>query len=149
MGSLDASDFIKKHKTLPIVFVLVVALCCWWAYANFMPHPLGGRMEYLGKEDLGNILGFDEAPYSVYYYGTDMEPKEIVKYFKDTTLKHPIEDKGQYTDVWLTYKGKTASITYVQGAPANIKKTNKKYLISVLDKDYTILQSIPVQIEAH
>jgi len=105
-------------------------------------------MEYLGKEDYGNIFGFDEAPYSVYYYGTDMEPKEIVKYLKDTTLKHPIEDKGQYTDVWLTYKGKTVSITYVQEAPANIRKTNKKYLVSVLDKDYTILQSIPVQIEA-
>lgn len=53
----------------------------WWSIVNVMPHPLGDKLEYLGKEDYGNIFGFDSYPYSIYYYGTNMSEEEVKAYF--------------------------------------------------------------------
>lgn len=87
MRIINTPDFIKKHKVLAVILALVITLCLWWAWAQLTPHPLGDRMEYLGKEDYGNIFGFDSAPNSEYYYGTDMSLEEVAKYFNSTIVE--------------------------------------------------------------
>lgn len=66
-------SFAKKHKIITILAVIVIIGTAWWAWVNFSSKPLGDKMEYLGKKDYGNVFGFDYHPYSVYYYGTDMD----------------------------------------------------------------------------
>lgn len=126
--------FIKKHKATSIILVIILVGLLWWSVANLTPRPLGDRLDYLGKEDSGGGLFYmDYTPYSVYYYGTDVTPEQLVNQFKDTSLKHPIEDNGQYIDVWLESHGETFSFTYKK--EGNFK-TTKKYILSILDEDY-------------
>lgn len=126
--------FIKKHKVLAILSGTAIAILLVWSAINLTPRPLGDRLEYLGKEDGGGGLFFmDYAPYSVYYYGTDVTPEQLVNQFKDASLKHPIEDNGQYIDVWLESNGETFSFTYKKDSNF---KTTKKYILSILDEYY-------------
>jgi hypothetical protein len=71
-------------KIILIALVLVVGVGGWMTYDNVRPRPLGSQMEYLGKEDYGNILGFDSKPGSVYYYATDINKEELRNYFNAT-----------------------------------------------------------------
>ena len=68
-------------KLLFAILLLAVGAISWLTYDTIRPHPLGDQMQYLGKENHGNILGFDSKPYSVYYYGTDMDSGAIKSYF--------------------------------------------------------------------
>jgi hypothetical protein len=99
-----------------------------------MPHPLGEKMEYLGKEDYGNVFGFDYHPYSVYYYGTDIEPEDMAGYF-GAELEWPIENKLTYIDVNLTKNGRGFYLTY---KTSDTFKTSKKYVVSIKDEYYSI-----------
>src|SRR5687768_7668991 len=78
----------KLHKALIIFAVLIIGIGGWIAYDN-RPRPLGDEMVYLGKEDYGNIFGFDSAPGSVYYYATDMDEEGMKDYF--TATYSPLE----------------------------------------------------------
>jgi hypothetical protein len=126
--------FIKKYKTPTIIIGIGFVLFCWWAVVNFMPHPLGGKMEYLGKEDYGNMLGFDYRPYSVYYYATDMQPEEMAGYF-GAKLERPIVDKLTYIDVDLVRNGESFTLTYES---SDTFKTSKQYIVSMTDEYYGI-----------
>lgn len=128
-------SFIKKHKISTTVFGIIVVLLSWWTVVNFMPHPLGDKMEYLGKEDYGNVFGFDSYPYSVYYYGTDMSEEEIAQYLS-ADLRRPIEDKGAYTDVDLTKNGEDFYLTYESSSKFT---TSKKYVVSATNEQYSII----------
>lgn len=127
-------SFTKKHKIITVLVLVVIVSTAWLAWGNFSPKPLGDKMEYLGKEDYGNILGFDTHPYSVYYYGTDMSEEELVGYF-DANLKHPVDNKAGYADVYFTKSGEDFYMTYE--ASSNFK-TSKKYTISMTDEYYNI-----------
>jgi hypothetical protein len=132
-------DRFKKlragQRALIIIAILIVSIGGWITYDNIRPRPLGEEMVYLGKIDSGGGIFYrDYAPYSVYYYGTDIAPEQLIEQFKDTSLQHPIEDNGQYTDVWLeSISGETFSLTYKKD---NSFKTEKKYIVSILDEDY-------------
>ena len=96
-------------------------------------------MEYLGKKDYGNILGFDSQPYSEYYYGTDITPQEMSKYFKGCKLKEIGQLSDEYASVWLTCNKETVLITYYRAPKAGLK-TSKKYFIGILDEHYAALK---------
>lgn len=128
------TSFAKKHTILTTLSSIAVALVGWWIIANFITYPLGDKMEYLGKKDFGNVLGFDTYPYSVYYYGTDMDEEELVGYF-ESNLEHPIEDKGAYTDIYLTKDGVGFYLAYEASSEF---KTSKRHVVSISDEQYTI-----------
>jgi hypothetical protein len=137
----------KKQKLLLGIAGIFVVLAGWWGYVNFMPHPLGDRLEYLGKENLGGGLFFrDYAPYSVYYYGTDMSVEEVVRYFKGARLAHPLEQGMGYTEIWLKNDShsKAAKIFYYETAEltqANIKNSSgKRHVIKTHEENYELLR---------
>ena len=137
MKTLQAKfvDFVKKHKIMSIVLTLIIALCLWWAWGQFAPHPLGNRMEYLGKEDYGNIFGFDSAPNSIYYYGTDMEPKDMEKYF--TATYSPLEGLA-FKNSRFTVDNKEFVFTYESSSSFS---TSKKYVVSISYSQYNIAKN--------
>lgn len=136
MRNLQAklTSFVKKHKTLSIILVLIVALCAWWAWSAFAPHPLGDKMEYLGKEDYGNIFGFDSAPNSVYYYGTDMSIGEVEQYFRGVEKGHSYQTNA--TVISFTHDKESFDIAYYQDKNNTSFNTNKKHVVSLLKEDY-------------
>jgi hypothetical protein len=124
------TGFVKKNKTLSVILALVIVLCLWWAYASFMPHPLGNKMEYLGKEDYGNIFGFDSAPNSEYYYGTDMDAGEIAEYFNGTVIENGATLNGT---VEFGIKLPSGETIYSRLTPATQSKykTTKKSVMDI------------------
>jgi hypothetical protein len=137
----------KKQKILMAIAGVVIILVGWWSYLNFMPHPLGDKLEYLGKKDFGGGLFFyDHRPYTVYYYGTDMTADEVVAYFKGATLNNPTDLKANNafeltfslrspdTDnpIYIEYyfDGKEYSQTH------NLKTAPKQHLITISEEDY-------------
>ena len=92
-------------------------------------------MEYLGKEDYGNILGFDSRPYSVYYYGTDMEPEEMKDYF---TAQYSPQENLAYKNASFTTDGKDFMFTYEFQSSFT---THKKYIVSIPDSQYNIAKN--------
>ncbi|MDX2776570.1 hypothetical protein PV379_04360 [Streptomyces caniscabiei] len=143
---------IKKYPTTSIVLAALLAFLSWWAWVNFSPKPLGDKMEYLGKKDYGNIFGFDSKPYSVYYYGTDMDEGEIGQYFKDVSSPEEVSQElgDGYSAPILSFKSQKGNFTLVfysnnlDAVMRNKSFTNtKKYLVSILDSDYpTALESL-------
>jgi hypothetical protein len=88
-------SFVKRHKTSTTLFGVGLVLLGWWVYTNFMPHPLGEKMEYLGQRDYGCWVGFcDSEPGTTYFYATDMTPREVASYFSQTSIL----DDGTYID---------------------------------------------------
>ena len=134
MRIVNTPDFIKKHKILTVVLAILVALCAWWAWGQLTPHPLGSKMEYLGKEDYGNIFGFDSAPNSEYYYGTDMSMGEVVQYFRGVEKGYSYATNA--TIISFTYNKESFDIAYYQDKNNTSFNTNKKHVISLLKEDY-------------
>ena len=128
------TSLIKKHLISTLALGTIAILVGWYMLTNPTAYPLGDKMVYLGKKDYGNILGFDYYPYSVYYYGTDMDEEELAGYFK-SSLEHPIEDKGAYTDVYLTRDGVDFFLTYKTSSGF---KTSKKHTVSITDEQYVL-----------
>ena len=138
--------FSKKNIFLGTAGVLIVVLVSWWTFFNFMPRPLGGGLEYLGKKDYGGGLFYsDSDPYAEYYYATDMDIKEIKSYFPKTEAEVSTEfgSSISYTIELLRFKTDQNSfvITYYSDAKAIVKEakirdTNKKYVVSIAGFDY-------------
>ena len=113
---MNRSTPVKKYDGISMLIIGVIIIATvsvgWWAWVNFSPKPLGDKMEYLGKEDFGNILGFDTHPYSVYYYGTDMTKDEVITYFSKATLNYQTQEKANETLLNFTLNGKEFFVTY-------------------------------------
>lgn len=114
----------------------------------FMPHPLGDKLEYIGKEDLGGGLLFrDAASYSLYYYGTDMTPEQIAEYFKNGNVL----EKSNTTDYGssLRIKAPNGETIDIDITPANILQQNdpkaprsdKKYILQIPSFKYDAAKS--------
>lgn len=89
-------------------------------------------MTYLGKRDYGNIFGFDSKPYSVYYYGTDMDEMEIRAYF--TATYSPLENIAIKQTRFVSSDGNFV-LTYEK---QSLFSTSKKYTVSITDSQYAL-----------
>ncbi len=133
----------KKQTVMIAIAGVIVVLASWWAYVSFMPHPLGDKLEYLGKEDFGGGLFFqDYRPYSEYYYGTDMTPEEVISYFKKSSVvKAPSPAVGEAYFGIRAPTGETIYVTLydkeiVQTKYPDLHKTNKKYILELPSSKY-------------
>jgi len=134
----------KKKIWLGIIAGLVVILLGWWAWGQFAPRPLGDKLEYLGKEDYGNIFGFDSFPSSTYYYETDMNAEETANYF----TKASIVEGPSGTNKWQSFtlrasNGETIyfyiypSETFLEEKPHTSFTIEKNYVLSIPDSKYS------------
>lgn len=136
-------DFIKKHKILTIISAILLVVIATWNIDNLTPHPLGDRMEYLGKEDYGCIWICDAEPSSIYYYGTDMDTKEIIQYFKFAKIDF-VNQESDATTLSLTKDNKKIYIslyedkTNIQGF--NTQHTMKKNVLRFRADYYELLK---------
>jgi hypothetical protein len=123
------------HKVLIVLALVIVGVGGWVAFDNRL-RPLGHEMMYLGKEDYGGGLFYmDYAPTSIFYYETDITPPDLPSYFK-ATLKHPIEDSGDYIDVSLTGSRGDFIVSYRKSSP--LFQHKKKYLTTLTQESYQI-----------
>ena len=109
-------DFIKRHKVMTIITGILLVAVATWSISNVIPHPLGDKMEYLGKEDYGCWVGFcDSQPASIYYYGTDMDTRGVTEYFKKSTvIEEPRLSQGKNYFGIQTPSGETIYIPLPQ-----------------------------------
>ena len=129
-------SFIKKHKIITTFAVIVIIGGAWWAWMNFSPKPLGDKMEYLGKKDYGNILGFDSRSYSVYYYGTDMDEEELAGYFD---AKYTPLESMAFKNARFVVDEKEFLFTYQQRE--DFFKTSKKYIVTLNGSKYPLAKA--------
>jgi hypothetical protein len=129
---------LKRHKVLSIVALLVVLMTVWWG-VNLIPKPLGDRMEYLGKEDYGNIFGFDSLPASIYYYGTDLSVEEIPAYFrKSVVVEEPRLSQGKNYLGIQTPSGETIYVYHYPSSKLKLFKTDKPYVVEIPSFKYEV-----------
>ena len=93
-------------------------------------------MEYLGKKDYGNVFGFDYHPYSVYYYGTDMDEGELTGYFDAEYT--PLESIA-FKNVRFVVDGKEFLFTYQQSEVSFT--TSKKYIVTLNGSRYSLARA--------
>lgn len=131
-----SSEFVrtvKRHKILSVVGALVIIFLGWWAVISLAPHPLGDKLEYLGKKDYGCWIGFcDSRPASTYYYGTDMSPEEMKNIF--SARYSPLENVAFKNARFTTADGEFM-LTY---EPSGSFSTSKKYVVSIVNSQYVI-----------
>jgi hypothetical protein len=152
----------SKNKNIIVVtiVVIVILLSGWWALTQFfggpyhspdVPHPLGEKLEYIGKEDYGCTGFCDSKPSSTYYYATDMSIDEVIHYFKRVTIEsdqdiHSTSDPSiPRTFSLKSPKGDVFYITYyingqeyIDKSKSEFQNTNKRqHILTVLDEQYT------------
>jgi hypothetical protein len=138
----------KKQKAIIGITAFIVLVISWWAFVSFAPHPLGDKLEYIGKEDLGGGLLFrDTTSYSLYYYGTDMTPEQVAEYFKNGSIL----EKSNTTDYGssLRIKAPNGETIDIDITPANVLQQNnpkaprsdKKYILQIPSFKYDAAKS--------
>lgn len=144
MNTSHKPHFSRKKKIwLAVVAGLMVVVLGWWTWDQLAPRPLGDRLEYLGKEDYGNIIGFDSRPYSVYFYETDMDANEAVEYFTNTSV---VEKPGTSASTSFTLKaasGETFRVNFYtkdffEEKYNTLPKPEHNYVLSVPSFKYDI-----------
>ncbi len=137
-----------KQKIIVGITAFIVLIASWWGFMFFMLHPLGDKLEYIGKEDLGGGLFFrDAAAYSVYYYGTNMTPEQVAEYFKNGNVL----EKSNTTDYGssLRIKAPNGETIGIDVTPTNIlrqnnpkaPKSDKKYILQIPSFKYNAARS--------
>lgn len=120
----------------------MVIILIWWAWGQFAPRPLGERLEYLGKRDHGNWLGFDSFPYSTYFYGTDMDAKKSIEYFTKANLIDEPGTSSSTSFVLQSPSGETFRVNFYTKEAFEDKYNNSppprnsSYILSISDSKY-------------
>lgn len=125
-------SFIKRHRLLSIAIAVVIILGGWWAIVSYMPHPLGDKLEYLGKRDFGGVIFGDANPASIYYYATDIEPSDMKNIF--AAQYSPLKNVAYKNAHFITKEGEF-TFTYEITSPF---KTSKKYIVSIVHSQYSL-----------
>ncbi|HEU5122054.1 MAG TPA: hypothetical protein VFT59_04360 [Candidatus Saccharimonadales bacterium] len=144
----------KKNRLNAIIAIAsvvigVAALWLWlapWVWYDNGPKPLGEKMEYVGKRDYGCWLGFcDSKPGATYYYATDMNVEEVVRYFGKAKLLRtsPADSFHRYSTLeFNTQKADFEIKIYTdksdESKHINIQEPTKKYMISIPHFDYSV-----------
>jgi len=153
----------NKHASHTKIIGLILGLIIVGAAGFFVyyiiaasPKPLGNKLEYIGKDSYGCWLVCDSNPSSVYYYATDMNAEEVVKYFKKAQIDNP-EDIIQDKDAPISF---TFSLSlpdtqrslyifyynqgreYVRDSNFNLKVSSKRHLITIDSDDYTFAKDL-------
>jgi hypothetical protein len=147
----------KAWIALAITIVVTLLIAIWvafyaWGSSSYsspdVPRPLGDKLEYIGKEDSRCIGVFcDSKPSTTYYYATDMNPEEILHYFKKTTLDYPDTMPDWQTPETILFGLRTPHtpniiyINYHNNGKVPIKKfdlrdPNKQHVIDINAEDY-------------
>jgi len=132
---------------LDAIILIIVGLIAFSAWQSNQPHPLGDRLEYVGKQDYGYGLS-DGPPSTEYYYATDMTVDEVASYFNKTELYKgsptSINKMSDYASILLSNKSSHVSFEvdfYDHGSTYDSMShliNGKKYIISINAKDYAI-----------
>ena len=141
---------MTKRKNLLISLSIVLSIIAlsivgFFTYNERRTYPIGDNTQavYLGKKTTGSSFIFsDQRELTSYYYGTDMTPEELAKYF-DAKLEEVASQPS------LKLKDRTYSIELVYGGkddlhkrlPDFAQKTNKKYFFSTLSQNYEALKA--------
>jgi hypothetical protein len=135
----------KKQKILMAIAGVMIALGGWWVYVSFMPHPLGDKLEYLGKRD-GGCWVCDSKPYTSYFYATDMTPQQVADYFQGTAiadgknLQPPTNQQaeGSYDIEFSLISPKDSSKPILVGYFSDGKKRIQDFKLSKSDKRHVV-----------
>jgi len=126
-----------------VISGIIITLFGWWGYVNLMPHPLGDKLEYIGKSDYGCLLICDADPGSTYYYGTGMSPEEVVGYFRGADQPHSTQEMSDFELISLTSRADHSPIYIhyyndkhkVQGI--NASRSNKNFILEIDANNYS------------
>jgi hypothetical protein len=117
------------------------------------PKPLGKNFDYLGSTNTYKCYIVPTCePGATYYYGTNIPLTEIESHLKDSHYKYA-NDGGDgsantsFRDLTFSHEAKTLTITYYNHPQSivqreHLRKTSKKYVISISNEDYDIVQLI-------
>jgi len=144
----------KKKKyaisIISIVILLIVGIIGWFVYQQVQPHPLGNKLEYVGKQDYGCLFFCDSNPTTNYYYETDMSLDDLEVYFENAQIvSKPVQTttnfKNDSTTLSLIQFSNVKSqkkfvLTYYSDGVLLAKDNNlnvsKKHILMVDSKDY-------------
>lgn len=144
-----------KRKTLLIslgvgLFVIAITIVGLGVYNENRTYPIGDNTQvvYLGKKTTGsNFIFSDQRELTSYYYGTDMTPEELARYFDSTVTNRT--GVGGFSEYSLTHQnGDNSSIWFYEDKTNNYasplssaRNTSKKYFFSILSQDYEALKA--------
>lgn len=140
---------LKQKIPLIILIGIILGFIAFMVYPSLQSHPLGEKLEYIGKESSGSWLPMSSAtPSDLYYYATDLTAEEIVLYFPKAKLSSPLQKSSEYASFdFITPSDKkvTATLyldknTQVKNIPDAFKSTDKQHLFTVADYNYTHLK---------
>ena len=158
MRQQESKKITKKQLLLIAGLIIAGIAALLWGLKTYMdaPRDLGEDIVYIGKQDYGNIFGFDQLPGSTYYFETNMSKQHLEDYVNKTAYTFYTENGGgknadyEYTDLNFASDGNTSPeydknrffINYFdeQNTKAalpilGLKHTGKKYLIAI-DSEY-------------
>lgn len=152
--------FIRKNGIILLLLGLFIVVYGVVAFAAFTPqkyhspdveHPLGDRVEYVGKEDYGCTRGYcgDTGPGSTYYYATDMSVEQVIAYFKKakkaSVVREPsVTGSKVFFGIRLSSGETLYTYYYTDGTElyqshAGLKQTSKPYFLEVPGSKYQAL----------
>jgi hypothetical protein len=134
----------KKKIVLIVAAALALLVAGWMVFSAVRTYPLGDRIEYMKSYTGGSYFPLSiSKPYTDYYYTTDMNPHEIVAYFKKAVLldSPPHKMTGNYK--LETENSKIVELRISENLRYNYKQfeqSSKKYVLVISDKDYDSLK---------
>jgi hypothetical protein len=147
--SVKNSFYRSKGLIISAVIGIVILVAGWLVYSAIRTYPLGDNkaIVYIDKHSGGNFpILSSSAPYTDYYYATDMRPEEVVRY-----LNLSIKKQVYATTEGGLYEASTAQNVDIQINISRkddvnkswVKHASQKYIVAIADHDYiAILQSM-------
>lgn len=152
-------SFVKKHTAGLIIWAMVFIALPGGAILMSHPHidhpkHLGPQLEYIGtRSEGGCAFPFpvcDNPPAEpIYFYATDMDLSHLKTYFSNAKNVDKVDEAPDSGDSYANFKTTDGNLFFLRIYESSsvglknfdLKKTSKKYVIKISDKDYKIAQS--------
>jgi hypothetical protein len=144
----------KRRTILLILGGMVLVVATFFAIKAYIeaPRDLGPDLVYIGRENYGNILGFDQAPGSNYFFATSMTKDQLIAYITKLGYVYDSEHSGSVgghaglvfsanngAGFDLNYYDSVNTVSEVDGV--DLKNTDKKpFIVKVADYEYPKLK---------